>query len=60
MIGGGNWATNRLIQMRLGHTRILLLYPFVILILLEPWQHVLDPLVGYICLAKSLYHEFYR
>lgn len=54
VIGGGDWATDRLIpdMMRAyaGGQSATVRYPDAI----RPWQHVLDPLVGYMVLAQRL------
>ena len=57
VIGGGDWAEDRLIPdiMRAivsGH-KILIRNPDAI----RPWQHVLEPLAGYLTLAERLYTE---
>lgn len=54
VIGGGDWAPDRLIPdmvkaFNLGG-ELVLRYPGAI----RPWQHVLDPLYGYLCLAECL------
>jgi CDP-glucose 4,6-dehydratase len=55
VIGGGDWATDRIIpdcirSIEKGHP-IILRNPKAT----RPWQHVLEPLSGYILLAKNLY-----
>jgi CDP-glucose 4,6-dehydratase len=54
VIGGGDWAADRLIPdvMRavLDGTELLIRNPHAI----RPWQHVLDPLCGYLMLAEKL------
>lgn len=54
VIGGGDWATDRLVPdiMRafLAGEPVLLRNPHAI----RPWQHVLEPLRGYIAVAESL------
>lgn len=54
VIGGGDWAGDRLIPdiVRASHAGLPLTirYPEAI----RPWQHVLDSLSGYLCLAQSL------
>ncbi len=57
VIGGGDWAADRLLPdtMRAfikGQT-VRLRYPNAV----RPWQHVLDPLGGYLMLAECLYSE---
>jgi CDP-glucose 4,6-dehydratase len=57
VIGGGDWATERLIPdcMRalLVGEEIIIRNPKAI----RPWQHVLEPLSGYLTLAEKLYNE---
>jgi CDP-glucose 4,6-dehydratase len=57
VIGGGDWATDRLIPdiikaISLGE-KVQIRSPFAI----RPWQHVLEPLTGYLTLAEKLYTE---
>lgn len=55
VIGGGDWAKDRLVPDVLNacikQENILLRYPEA----LRPWQHVLQPLYGYLLLAEKLY-----
>jgi CDP-glucose 4,6-dehydratase len=55
VIGGGDWAAHRLIpdMMRalLAGTVCSIRNPGAV----RPWQHVLEPLSGYLCLAEALY-----
>jgi CDP-glucose 4,6-dehydratase len=57
VIGGGDWADNRLIPdvvRACSHNRaVLIRYPDAI----RPWQHVLEPLRGYLMLAERLFGE---
>jgi len=57
VIGGGDWAEDRLIPdcMRalLGGRRLVIRHPEAI----RPWQHVLEPLAGYLVLAQCLYER---
>lgn len=57
VIGGGDWATDRLIpdcvRALLEGERIAIRNPHAI----RPWQHVLEPLSGYLTLAQKLYEE---
>lgn len=57
VIGGGDWAVDRLIPdiMRaiLESRPVVIRSPFAI----RPWQHVLEPLSGYLLLAQKLYEE---
>jgi CDP-glucose 4,6-dehydratase len=54
VIGGGDWARNRLVpdMMRafMADEVVRIRYPSAI----RPWQHVLDPLLGYLTLAQHL------
>lgn len=55
VIGGGDWSQNRLIpdiiQGCMSNKSILIRHPHA----LRPWQHVLEPLSGYLKLAERLY-----
>lgn len=55
VIGGGDWSKDRLVpdvvNACVKNQNILLRYPNA----LRPWQHVLEPLHGYLTLAKQLY-----
>jgi CDP-glucose 4,6-dehydratase len=57
VIGGGDWADDRLIcdcvRALLRDEEILIRNPHAI----RPWQHVLEPLSGYLLLAQRLYEE---
>jgi len=57
VIGGGDWAADRLIpdciRALLGNEKIIIRNPDAI----RPWQHVLEPLSGYLRLAEKLYEE---
>lgn len=57
VIGGGDWAKDRLIpdciQAILEEREILIRNPNAI----RPWQHVLEPLSGYLMLAEKLYTQ---
>lgn len=57
VIGGGDWAQDRLIpdciRALLKNEKILIRSPNAI----RPWQHVLEPLSGYLMLAEKLYTE---
>ena len=57
VIGGGDWAMDRLIPdflraLDAGHT-LTIRSPHAT----RPWQHVLEPLSGYLTLAEKLYNE---
>ncbi|MHB8846764.1 MAG: CDP-glucose 4,6-dehydratase [Nitrospirota bacterium] len=55
VIGGGDWAADRLvpdfIRAIVKHDRLQIRNPHAV----RPWQHVLDPLCGYLTLAEHLY-----
>ncbi|HYH04970.1 MAG TPA: CDP-glucose 4,6-dehydratase, partial [Bacillota bacterium] len=55
VIGGGDWATDRLIpdiiRALINGEKVQIRNPHAI----RPWQHVLEPLSGYLCLAQKLY-----
>ncbi len=57
VIGGGDWAKDRLIpdilHALLYREKIRIRNPEAI----RPWQHVLEPLSGYLLLAQSLYND---
>ena len=57
VIGGGDWASDRLIpdciKALLNNEKIKIRNPNAI----RPWQHVLEPLSGYLLLAQKLYDE---
>lgn len=57
VIGGGDWAQDRLIpdiiRALQQQQTIQIRYPHAI----RPWQHVLEPLAGYLQLAEKLYSE---
>lgn len=57
VMGGGDWAEDRLIpdiiRGCLNKKPILIRYPNAT----RPWQHVLEPLSGYLLLAKRLYES---
>lgn len=57
VIGGGDWATDRLVpdclRAILAGEEILIRNPLAI----RPWQHVLEPLSGYLQLAERLYAD---
>ncbi|ASJ75311.1 CDP-glucose 4,6-dehydratase [Granulosicoccus antarcticus IMCC3135] len=57
VIGGGDWAKDRLIPDLLNsianNKDVVLRNPNAI----RPWQHVLEPLAGYLMLAEKLYTE---
>lgn len=55
VIGGGDWSADRLIPDALrawqNGTPLQVRYPQAV----RPWQHVLEPLAGYLLLAENLY-----
>ncbi|MBT8763354.1 CDP-glucose 4,6-dehydratase [Desulfohalobiaceae bacterium Ax17] len=57
VIGGGDWGKDRLLpdcfRSLLSGRKILIRNPEAI----RPWQHVLEPLSGYLLLAKRLYEK---
>jgi len=57
VIGGGDWAEDRLIpdciKALIEKRPILVRYPEAV----RPWQHVLEPLSGYLLLAQLLYQK---
>ncbi|HAK60576.1 MAG TPA: CDP-glucose 4,6-dehydratase [Nitrospiraceae bacterium] len=57
VIGGGDWATDRLIpdciRSMLEGAQIVIRNPHAV----RPWQHVLDPLSGYLMLAQKLVQD---
>lgn len=57
VIGGGDWATDRLVpdivRSLLANESVIIRNPHAI----RPWQHVLEPLSGYLTLAQRLYEN---
>jgi CDP-glucose 4,6-dehydratase len=57
VIGGGDWSIDRLIPDILrafeAKTPVVIRNPYAI----RPWQHVLEPLSGYLMLAHALYED---
>lgn len=57
VFGGGDWATDRLIPdimiAFMQEKKVMIRNPFAI----RPWQHVLDPLCGYMILAQRLWED---
>jgi CDP-glucose 4,6-dehydratase len=57
VIGGGDWADDRLIpdfiRAIIKGQKVKIRSPYAI----RPWQHVLEPLTGYLSLAKALYEH---
>lgn len=60
VIGGGDWAQDRLIpdiiRGCIDKHPIAIRYPNA----LRPWQHVLEPLSGYLLLMQRLYESYYE
>lgn len=60
VIGGGDWAADRLIPDILrsfeNNAPVIIRNPQAT----RPWQHVLEPLSGYLVLAQALYHHGQR
>lgn len=57
VIGGGDWAADRLVpdilKSLLNRESVLIRNPYAT----RPWQHVLEPLNGYLMLAERLYND---
>jgi CDP-glucose 4,6-dehydratase len=57
VIGGGDWGTDRLIpdfiKGSMKRQPVIIRYPHAI----RPWQHVLEPLDGYLCLVERLWEH---
>lgn len=57
VIGGGDWAVDRLVpdlvRALLSQEQVAVRNPMAV----RPWQHVFEPLLGYLLLAKRLYTE---
>lgn len=57
VIGGGDWAEDRLIpdiiRAIIDRKVVIIRNPGAI----RPWQHVLEPLYGYLCLIEKLWHQ---
>jgi CDP-glucose 4,6-dehydratase len=57
VIGGGDWSADRLIPDAVrawsDHRTLLIRSPLAI----RPWQHVLEPLAGYLALAQNLWEN---
>lgn len=57
VIGGGDWASNRLIpdvmQAKMRNEMPLIRNPDMV----RPWQHVFQPLYGYLLLAEQLHYD---
>ncbi len=59
VIGGGDWAADRLIpdlwRAYISHEQVVLRYPDAV----RPWQHVLDPVFGYLLYVEHLVRHGY-
>jgi len=57
VIGAGDWAVNRIVpdffRARIKNKKLLIRNPYAT----RPWQHVLEPLGGYLLLAARLYEN---
>ena len=57
VIGGGDWAFNRLIPDIINsifdNKELIIRYPNAV----RPWQHVLEPIFGYLKLAENLFYD---
>ena len=57
VIGGGDWSKDRLvpdaIRALVGHEPLMIRNPDAV----RPWQHVLEPLSGYLALAERLHED---
>lgn len=57
VIGGGDWAADRLVpdffRAIIAGEKVKIRSPYAI----RPWQHVLEPLTGYLSLCKKLYSD---
>jgi CDP-glucose 4,6-dehydratase len=57
VIGGGDWATDRLVpdcvRSILIKEKVIIRNPHAV----RPWQHVVEPLSGYLMLARKLYED---
>lgn len=57
VVGGGDWSEDRLIPDAVrawaGDRPVIIRRPDAV----RPWQHVLEPLSAYLCLAERLWHE---
>jgi CDP-glucose 4,6-dehydratase len=57
VIGGGDWGTDRLIpdvmRATIDGRNLLIRHPHAV----RPWQHVLEPMSGYLTLAEKLWRE---
>jgi len=54
VIGGGDWAEDRIVTDLVAHLAAGRPVPVRNPLAIRPWQHVLDPLTGYLALAESM------
>lgn len=54
VIGGGDWAEDRIVTDLVGHLAAGRPVPVRNPAAIRPWQHVIDPLTGYLALAETL------
>jgi CDP-glucose 4,6-dehydratase len=57
VIGGGDWALDRLVPDTLAAIEKSLTVQIRNPLAIRPWQHVLEPLSGYLLLAEKLYEQ---
>lgn len=57
IIGGGDWSQDRLIpdfiRAQQSNRKLIIRYPKAV----RPWQHVIDPIIGYLKLCEKLYSD---
>ena len=57
VIGGGDWADNRLIPDIMRSIKLKKTLDIRNPTFTRPWQHVLDPIMGYLILAQKMWHN---
>jgi CDP-glucose 4,6-dehydratase len=57
VIGGGDWAKDRIVPDCVRALRAGLPIPVRNKTATRPWQHVLEPISGYLCLGANLHHR---
>jgi CDP-glucose 4,6-dehydratase len=60
VIGGGDWAADRLVPDLMRSFAERRVAPIRNPTAVRPWQHVLEPLHGYLLLAEKLWHHGYK
>ncbi|MDG1139101.1 MAG: CDP-glucose 4,6-dehydratase [Opitutales bacterium] len=60
VIGGGDWAPDRIIPDCIRHLQDNKPIPVRNIHATRPWQHVLEPLAGYLQLATELWHSLHN